>query len=271
MRTLALAVLLGALAPIQDDAARLLEQLRSDNIEQRAAAAKKLRQIGKPAVEELKRAAQDPDLEFSGLAKSILEQIEADTNPLLHPDAESMKATAPARFKVRFATSKGEFAVMVTRDWAPRGADRFYNLVKSGFYDDCRFFRVISGFMAQFGIHGDPDVSAVWKPAKFDDDPPKEKNTRGRITFATAGPNTRTTQLFINFADNSRLDAMGFTPFGEVVAGMDVVDKINAEYGEGSPRGKGPAQARIQSEGNNFLKDEFPRLDFIKTAKIAEW
>ena len=132
------------------------------------------------------------------------------------------------------------------RDWAPNGADRFYNLVKNGFYDNDRFFRVITGFMVQFGINGDPKLSAVWREARIKDDPVKQSNSRGFITFATAGPNTRTTQVFINFADNSALDNQGFAPFGQVVSGMNVVDALYADYGEGAPRGRGPAQDRIQ-------------------------
>ena len=145
----------------------------------------------------------------------------------------------------------------VTRDSAPNGADRFYNLVKSGYFKDIAFFRVIPGFMGQFGIHGDPKVAAVWREARITDDPVKVGNARGAISFAMKGPNTRTTQFFINLVDNSRLDSMGFPSFGKVVAGMDVVDKINGEYGEGAPRGTGPNQMRIQSEGNAYLKAEF--------------
>ncbi len=176
---------------------------------------------------------------------------------------------APATFKATFDTSKGAFVVDVHRDWAPNGADRFYNLVKNGFYDDVRFFRVISGFMAQFGIHGTPTVQSAWRTAQIKDDPVKGSNKRGFVVFATAGPNTRTTQLFINFGNNASLDSMGFAPFGEVVSGMDVVDKIYNGYGEGAPRGKGPDQGRLQAEGNAYLNKEFPRLDYIKTATIA--
>ncbi len=175
---------------------------------------------------------------------------------------------APASYKVKFDTSKGAFVIQVTRASAPQGADRFYNLVKSGFYDDVRFFRVISGFMVQFGINGDPAVMAGWRGAPIKDDPVIQSNKRGTITFAMAGPNTRTSQVFINFANNDRLDASGFAPFGQVVSGMDVVDKLNAEYGEGAPRGRGPDQGRLQSEGNPYLAKEFPRMDFVKKATI---
>jgi peptidyl-prolyl cis-trans isomerase A (cyclophilin A) len=156
----------------------------------------------------------------------------------------------------------------VTRDWAPNGADRFYNLVKNGFYDNVRFFRVISGFMVQFGIHGDPKTSAPWREARIADDPVKQSNKRGYITYAMAGPNTRTSQVFINFADNANLDNSGFSPFGRVISGMDVVDKLNAEYGEGAPRGRGPDQGRIQQEGNAYLQRDFGKLDFVKKATI---
>jgi peptidyl-prolyl cis-trans isomerase A (cyclophilin A) len=175
---------------------------------------------------------------------------------------------APATFKVKFDTSKGAFVVEVNRDWAPNGADRFYNLVKNGFYDDVRFFRVISGFMVQFGISGNPKLSAPWREARIADDPVKQSNKRGTITYAMAGPNTRTSQVFINFADNANLDNSGFAPFGRIVSGMDVVDKLNAEYGEGAPRGRGPDQGRMQAEGNAYLNKDFGKLDYVKKATI---
>jgi len=180
----------------------------------------------------------------------------------------ALTAQAPASYKVKFDTSKGDFVVEVHRDWAPLGADRFYNLVKNGFFNDARFFRVVSGFMVQFGISADPKVAAAWREASIADDPVKQSNTRGMISFATRGPNTRTTQMFINYADNSRLDGMGFAPFGQVVSGMNVVDALYSGYGEGAPRGAGPEQGRIQSEGNAYLTQAFPKLDYIKTATI---
>ncbi len=183
----------------------------------------------------------------------------------------ALNETAPATFNVKFDTSAGAFVVKVHRDWAPRGADRFYNLVKNGFYDDCRFFRVISGFMVQFGINGDPDVMNAWRGAMIKPDPVKETNRRGTITYAMGGsPDTRTTQVFINFGDNSSLDKQGFAPFGEVTSGMNVVDKIYSGYGEGAPSGKGPEQGKIQMEGNAYLTKSFPRLDYIKTATIEK-
>jgi peptidyl-prolyl cis-trans isomerase A (cyclophilin A) len=186
----------------------------------------------------------------------------AAQNPLLLNDK------APAVFKADFDTTAGPFTIEVHRDWAPQGADRFYNLVKSGFFTDVRFFRVINGFMAQFGIHGDPKIAAAWRSARIQDDPVKQSNREGYVTFATAGPNTRTTQLFINLADNTSLDRQGFAPIGRVSSGMDVVHKIYDGYGEGAPRGKGPDQGRIQTEGNAYLSKDFPKLTYIKSAKI---
>jgi peptidyl-prolyl cis-trans isomerase A (cyclophilin A) len=176
---------------------------------------------------------------------------------------------APETFKAQFDTTKGKFTIEVTRSFSPNGADRFYNLVRSGYFKDVAFFRVVPGFMCQFGIHGDPNVSAKWRVAAIADDPVKGSNTRGTIAFATAGPNTRTTQLFINYGNNIKLDGMGFSPFGKVTEGMDVVDKIYGEYGD-APQfdGHGPDQGRIQEEGNAYLKKDFPNLDYIKSAII---
>ena len=174
----------------------------------------------------------------------------------------TLTAKAPDSFKVRFDTTKGAFTIDVTRSLAPNGVDRFYNLVHSGYFQEIEFFRVVPGFMVQFGIHGDPKVAAAWQPARISDDPVKASNVRGTISFATAGPNTRTTQMFINYADNSRLDGMGFSPFGKVTAGMEVVDKINSESGET------PNQGQIQAQGNAYLKKDFPNLDYIKSATI---
>ena len=187
---------------------------------------------------------------------------------LRNPSALSEQA--PATYKADFDTSKGRFTIQVTRAWAPVGADRFYNLVKNGFFDEARFFRVIDNFMVQFGIHGNPTIAKAWTSARLQDDPVKQSNRRGFVSFATAGPNTRTTQVFINFRDNTNLDKMGFAPFGEVVAGMDVVDRLYSGYGEGAPSGKGPDQGRVQAEGNAYLNKEFPRLDFVKAATIGK-
>jgi peptidyl-prolyl cis-trans isomerase A (cyclophilin A) len=181
----------------------------------------------------------------------------------------ALKEQAPAVYKVQFDTSKGPFVVEVHRDWAPVGADRFYNLVKNGFYNDARFFRVVEGFMVQFGVNGDPKVSAAWRNARIKDDPVRISNKRTFVTFATAGPGTRTTQVFINFGDNSNLDGQGFAPFGQVVSGMKVVDSLYNGYGEGAPQGRGPDQGRVQSEGNAYLASAFPNLDYIKKATIV--
>jgi peptidyl-prolyl cis-trans isomerase A (cyclophilin A) len=181
----------------------------------------------------------------------------------------ALKEQAPPVYKVEFDTSKGPFVVEVHRDWAPNGADRFYNLVKNGFYDSTRFFRVIEGFMAQFGVNGDPKVSAVWRESRIKDDPVKVSNKRTFVTFATAGPNTRTTQVFVSYGDNSNLDSQGFSPFGQVVSGMKVVDSLYSGYGEGAPGGRGPNQTRVQSEGNAYLASSFPNLDYVKKATIV--
>jgi peptidyl-prolyl cis-trans isomerase A (cyclophilin A) len=189
----------------------------------------------------------------------------AATSAALRTPAK-LKDVAPATFRVNFETSGGVFEVEVTRAWAPRGADRFYNLVKYGYFDGNRFFRVVSNFMVQFGINGDPKLNAVWSESNIADDPVVQSNKRGFITFANRGPNTRSTQLFINFRDNAGLDPQGFAPFGQVVTGMEVVDKLNGEYGEQPSR----AQPEIQSGGNAFLAKNFPRLDYIKKASLGK-
>lgn len=185
------------------------------------------------------------------------------SSALLNPSAANEKA--PPKFKVKFATTKGEFVVEVTRAWAPIGADRVYNLVKLGYFTDIAFFRVVEGFVTQFGIHGRPEVNAAWRQASIKDDPAsKESNKRGVLTFAKGGPNSRTVQLFISFKDNERLDKMGFPPIGKVVQGIEVVDGINKEYGES------PNQQQIQAEGNAYLRAEFPRLDYITSATLTK-
>ncbi len=176
---------------------------------------------------------------------------------------------APAEYDVKFVTTAGEFTVHVTRAWAPNGADRFYNLMRHHYYDGASFFRVLSGFMAQFGLSAYPEVSRVWETANIKDDPVTQHNHRGYITFATAGPNTRTTQVFINFGNNENLDKMGFSPFGQVSEGMEIVDKLYSGYGEGAPDGHGPDQGRVGNEGRPYLMKGFPLLDSIKTATIV--
>lgn len=204
---------------------------------------------------------------------AALTQIACDSGPTYNPmllTPESLTATAPDVFQARFVTSKGDFLIEVHRDWSPQGADRFYNLVSNGFYDDVRFFRVVAGFMAQFGIHGDSAVAAAWRGSRIEDDPVMQSNTRGLVSYAMGGPSTRTTQVFINYIDNSRLDDMGFSPFGEVVEGMDVVDQLYSDYGDGPPRGTGPNQGLIQSRGNDYLNESFPDLDFVVRATIVQ-
>ena len=177
----------------------------------------------------------------------------------------SFTEQAPATYKASFDTSVGKFVITVHRAWAPNGADRFYNLVKNGFYDETRFFRVVPDFMVQFGINGDPAVAAPWQNASIKDDPSTgHSNTKGFVSFATRGPNTRTTQIFINYANNAGLDKQGFTPFGEVTTGMDVVEKITSQYAQK------PDQGQIQSQGNTYLNAQFPKLDYVKKATIEK-
>lgn len=192
--------------------------------------------------------------------------VPVDAGPALDAGSDAGSATdsgpVGSTFVVDFDTTAGAFAIEVDPDWAPLGAARFRELVEAGFYDDCRFFRVVPGFMVQFGINGDPAVSATWRTSTIADDPVMQSNTPGMVTFATAGPDTRTTQLFINYGNNSGLDSMGFAPFGRIVEGMESVDAINAEYGEM------PNQGQIQSTGNAYLDASFPNLDYIRTATI---
>ena len=178
--------------------------------------------------------------------------------------AESQAMTpAPDSFRVAFETTRGNFVIDVVRAWSPRGADRFHELVTSAYFTDIAFFRVLPGFVAQFGMHGDPAVNRQWENKSIPDDPVTQGNARGTIVFATSGPNTRSNQFFINYSDNARLDGMGFSPFGRVVEGMSVVDSIYAGYGET------PDQARIAAQGNAYLRERFPRLDYIKSASIV--
>ena len=186
---------------------------------------------------------------------------------LLNPGSDSSTLTAPDLFKVKFETSKGDFVVEVHREWAPNGADRFYYLANNGFYDGMRFFRVIPGFIAQFGISPHPEVSAAWQDETLPDDPVQQSNLRAFVTYAMAGPNSRTTQVFINYSDNSNLDEQGFAPFGQVTEGMDVVDSLHSGYGA---RGFGPDQERFREEGNSYLDRAFPLLDHVKKATVIE-
>jgi peptidyl-prolyl cis-trans isomerase A (cyclophilin A) len=185
---------------------------------------------------------------------------------LLRPSL--LVAKAPATYQVKFTTTKGDFTISVTREWAPLGADRFYNLARHHFYDNATFFRVLKGFVTQWGISAYPAVTAAWEHAPIKDDPVVQSNVRGSVTYAMAGPNTRTTQLFINLADNKRLDGMGFAPIGQVTEGMDVVDALYSGYGEGAPDGQGPAQDQIEKAGKPYLDKGFPNLDSVKTTKL---
>jgi peptidyl-prolyl cis-trans isomerase A (cyclophilin A) len=204
---------------------------------------------------------------LAAAAAGVHAEQAAARKSLLNP--AGLNERAPDTYNVKFDTSVGEFVIRVTRAWAPNGADRFYNLVKNGFYDQARFFRAVPNFMVQFGINASPDVSKVWQGARIPPDKVTQSNKKGFITFAMgATPDTRTTQVFINFRNNTNLDAMGFAPFGEVVSGIEVVDKIYTGYGEGAPRGSGPPQARVQAEGNAYLIKSFPKMDYIKKATI---
>ena len=188
---------------------------------------------------------------------------------LYYPDR--LVETAPETFRVRFETTKGEFLVEVARAWAPNGADRLFNLVRSGYYDGVYFYRVMAGFMAQFGMHGEPQVQARWNRATIEDDPVVASNTRGTITYAKRGPDSRTTQLFINYRDNSNLDLDGFAPLGRVIEGMEVVDQLHAGYGDlANSGGDGPDARHIAYEGNGYLEENFPELDHIVSAALAE-
>ena len=197
------------------------------------------------------------------VAAAVLSPTAASGQPSLK-DPRSLAEVSPDVYKVRLDTSAGPIVIEVHHDWAPLGADRFYNLVKNGFYENVRFFRVLPGFMAQGGMHGDPAVQKVWGRANLRDDKVKQSNTRGYVTFAkTASPNSRSTQIFINYRNNSQLDGLGFAPFGVVLSGMDVVDRFYS-YGPEDV----PDQDRITNEGNKYLQREYPKLDFIKTATI---
>jgi peptidyl-prolyl cis-trans isomerase A (cyclophilin A) len=206
-------------------------------------------------------------LVIAALSFGICSQpVAVRSQSLLQPD--TLKEQAPAKYRVKFETTKGPFVVEVNRAWAPLGADRFYNLVKNGFYTDSSFFRVIPNAVAQFGISANPQLSMVWTEAKIPDDPVTQSNERGTLAFANFGKDTRTTQVFINLQDNTQLDKKRFPPFGKVVEGMRVVDKLYSGYGDEPPGGRGPSQTRIINEGKAFLDQEFPRLDSIKGATL---
>ena len=193
---------------------------------------------------------------------------DTQSSPLLNADPDSLAVQAPDSFRVEFTTSKGPFVVQAVRAWAPRGVDRFYYLARHSYYDGTKFFRNLPEFMAQFGLHGDPEVTAVWMDRNIPDDSVRQSNLRGYVSFAMGGPNTRSTQLFINKQDNSRLDALGFAPVGRVTDGMQAVDSLYEGYGEGPPGGMGPDQGQIMSQGNRYLESFFPRLDSIVSTRV---
>ncbi len=223
------------------------------------------------AKNEEKKSDSSPDAE-----EKTSESSSAASDPATTADADKKKSPpagdeAPAVFDVKFTTTKGDFVIQATRDWAPHGTDRFYKLVKIGYFTDVAFFRNIEGFMVQFGISGDPAVNAKWRTSNIPDDPVKKSNEPGYVTFAQSNAlNSRSTQFFINFGNNSNLDRMRFAPFGRVTEGMDVVKSLYNGYGEGAPRGRGPDQGRVQFEGNAYLKKDFPKLDYIKSASIVK-
>ena len=199
------------------------------------------------------------------LASVVLAGQAANPNKAKLMNPASMTEQAPPTYTVNLNTSKGLIVIQVHRDWAPIAADRFYNLVKNGFYDEARFFRVVPNFMVQFGMNADPAVTRAWSGASMKDEPTKQGNKKGYVTFArTSAPNSRGTQLFINYKDNNFLDAQGFAAFGEVTKGMDIAEGINAQYAEK------PNQGEITAQGNAYLNKEFPKLDYIKTATIAK-
>lgn len=209
-----------------------------------------------------------PDMQPSAAQTRTVENKEINTDMETLKNPAKAVEKAPETFKVKFETTKGDFTLEITRAWSPLGADRFYNLVKAGFFSDIAFFRVIDGFMVQFGIHGNPEIAGIWRGARIKDDPVKQSNAKGYISYAMAGPNTRTTQFFINFGNNANLDGMGFSPFGKVTEGMGVVESIYSGYGEGAPNGMGPDQGLVQLQGNKYLKAEFPKMDYIKSAEL---
>ena len=247
---------------------------KDDDAKAKKEAAKKKKEQEKQQKREAeaKKKAKKKAEEEAAKAKALAEKPSFIPSKEFNPDLlDPTKATltAPDVFQVEVETTKGKFMLELKRELAPKGVDRFYNLVKLGFYDNVAFFRAIDGFMVQFGIHGSPEVNAVWRGARIEDDEGKGSNTRGTISFAMGGKNTRTSQVFINFSGNQNLNSMGFSTIGEVVSGMEVVDSVYKGYGEGAPQGRGPDQGRLQFEGNDYLISAFPKLDYIKKATIV--
>ncbi len=202
-----------------------------------------------------------------GGAQAGADTAEAPRDPLLDP--RLFDETAPETYRAHFETNEGPFVVQVHRAWAPLGADRFYNLINAGYYNDVRVYRVVPDFVAEFGVNGSGTVTRIWHRFALLDDPVVESNTVGRLSFAASGPNSRTVQVFVNLRDNSSLDERGFAPFGEVVEGFDVVQRFYDGYGDGPPRGDGPYQAQAVIQGNEYLDTEFPELSRINSAEIV--
>ena len=254
----------------------IVDRLRFGEEEIRWAAAGVLGRIGpeaREAIPALKEMREGEGEKLHAAAVEALARIEVEgARGPSHPallDPKVATEEAPARFRAKFETTRGAFVVEVERAWAPVGADRFFNLVRCGFFDGASFFRVVPGFVAQFGLSGDSRVNGAWADATIPDDPAKESNRAGTIAFAkTDVPHSRTTQVFLNLADNARLDPMGFAPFGRVVEGMDVVQKLYDGYGDTAPRGEGPDAQAIASLGDAYLKREFPKLDAIERATV---
>lgn len=197
-----------------------------------------------------------------------------DESALLSPSDSALAVPAPDSFRVTFQTTHGNFTALVRRSWAPHGVDRFYYLVKHGYYNNTYFFRVVEDFVAQFGMSGKPAINDAWDKRPIPDDSVRHSNTRGTISFASNGPNSRTVQLFINLTDNRRLDHLGagFPPIAEIVDGVSTIDSLYNGYGEGAPSGLGPRQDMIATQGNDYLKRYFPKLDMVRSATIAqEW
>jgi peptidyl-prolyl cis-trans isomerase A (cyclophilin A) len=212
-----------------------------------------------------------PAIALAILLSAVTAGAETAPVPEVLMDPTALTEQAPDSCRIKFETSKGDFVLALEREWAPIGADRFYNLVVNDYFTDVRFFRNVAGFMVQFGIHGDPAISRVWKEATIADEPVKSSNAKGYITYAKGGPDSRTTQVFINLTDNMRLDQMGFSPFGKVVEGMDVVERLYGGYGDSPQRGgRGPSQMKIVMEGNEYLIRDFPELDYIKKATVLK-
>lgn len=223
-----------------------------------------------PVVVEVQAPVEADPIEEVGEPEAPTAWTRGDPVPDAWLRPEAAVERAPDRFRAVFDTTKGRFVIKVHRAWAPHGADRFYNLVRIGYYTDVAFFRVIDGFMAQFGIHGVPEVNEAWREARIPDDPVVQSNVRGTLAFGMAGPGTRTVQLFVNTVDNVQLDRLAFAPFGEVISGMGVVDSLYAGYGEGAPSGRGPKQPEMQRLGNDYLREQYPDLDYVRTVQLQE-